>query len=100
MTIDGRLRRFTRSKNFRYGLPFISLLVLGSFGLSEFSSIVVTRREKNNMMLTAEEALDFQKKVKKVNVEDEFKKMQEQLDIENWENIRGPRPWEEPPKKV
>ena len=46
-------------------------------------------------MLTAEETLSFQKKKKQVDVEEEFMKLQEELDIEQWENKRGPRPWEE-----
>ncbi len=89
------LKNLTKSKNFRYGLPFVSLLVIGSFGLSEFSSIVITKREEKNRMLTAEEALAFQKTVEKVDVEEEYKKTMEKLDIDVWENKRGPRSWEQ-----
>ncbi len=85
---------FRRSKALKFGLPFVSLLVIGSFGLSEFTSINVKKREEKNRSLTAEEALQFQKKVKKVDVEEEFKDLNEKLDIEHWENKRGPRPWE------
>ena len=60
---------------------------------------MVTKREEKNRRLTAEEALAFQKKVTNVDVEEEFKKMQDKLDIDNWENKRGPRPWEEFPEK-
>lgn len=45
-------------------------------------------------MLTAEEMLSFQKKAEKVDLEEEFKRTNEKLDIERWENKRGPRPWE------
>ena len=83
-----------KNKGLRYGVPFVSLLVLGSFGLSEFTSITVKRREDRNRSLTAEEALSFQKKVKKVDVEKEYKELNKKLDIEHWENKRGPRPWE------
>uniref|UniRef100_A0A1A9UKX1 Uncharacterized protein n=1 Tax=Glossina austeni TaxID=7395 RepID=A0A1A9UKX1_GLOAU len=34
------------------------------------------------------------KKPEDVTIEREFEKIKK-LDIENWENIRGPRPWEE-----
>ena len=88
------LTKLRRSKFLRYGLPFISLLVLGSYGLSEFTSIVVRKREEKNRMLTAEEMLSFQKKTEKVDLEEEFKRTNEKLDIERWENKRGPRPWE------
>ena len=90
-----RLRGFTKGRTFRYGVPFVSLLVIGSFGLSEFTSIVVAKREEKNRRLSVEEALEFQKTVKKVDVREEYEKTMEKLDIENWENKRGPRPWEE-----
>lgn len=93
------LAQLRRSKFLRYGLPFISLLVLGSYGLSEFTSIVVKRREEKNRMLTAEEMLSFQKKVEKVDLEEEYQKTNEKLDIERWENKRGPRPWEQQQEK-
>ena len=93
--LRSRLKIITKSKGFRYGLPFVSLLVVGSFGLSEFSSIVIDKREEKNRMLSAEETLAFQKSVEKVDVEEEYQKTMEKLDIEHWENKRGPRPWEE-----
>ena len=73
----------------------ISFVVLGSYGLAEFTSIRVKKRDEKNRMLTAEETLKFQKKVEKVDVEEEYRKLQRDLDIESWENKRGPRPWEE-----
>lgn len=74
----------------------IGFVVLGSFGLSEFTSIRVQKRDERNRMLTAEETLSFMKKKERVDVEEEFHKMQEDLDIDTWENKRGPRPWEQP----
>jgi len=62
--------------------------------LSEFSSIVIAKREQKNRTLSAEEALAFQKTVKKIDVEEEYVRTMEKLDIDNWENKRGPRPWE------
>ena len=77
------------------GLPMIIFVVLGSYGLAGFTSIKVQKRDEKNRMLTAEETLSFQKKVKKVDVEEEYHKVLEDLDIEHWENKRGPRPWED-----
>ncbi len=95
---ESKMRRFfqyvRKSKALKFGLPFVSLLVIGSFGLSEFTAINVERRTQKNRSLTADEALEFQKKVKKVDVEKEFKELNKKLDIEHWENKRGPRPWE------
>ncbi len=88
-----------KSKALKFGLPFVSLLVIGSFGLSEFTAINVKKREEKNRSLTADEALEFQKKVKKVDVEQEYKDLNKKLDIEHWENKRGPRPWEDNQKQ-
>lgn len=90
------LRKITRNKSIRYGMPFISLLVVGSFGLSEFSSIVIAKREEKNRMLSTEEALAFlNPDIKKFDIEKEYEKTMNKLDIDHWENKRGPRPWEE-----
>ena len=94
-TVINKVRKVTRNKAFRYGLPFIGLIVIGSFGLSEFTSITVSKREEKNRMLTAEETLAYQKSVERVDVQEEYEKTKEKLDIEHWENKRGPRPWEQ-----
>lgn len=31
-----------------------------------------------------------------ISLESEYEKVKETLDIEHWEQKRGPRPWEEP----
>ena len=79
---------------FKFGLPLILFVVLGSFGLSEFTSLRVEKRDEKNRMLTAEETLKFQKKVQKVEIEQEFEDIKSKVNIDQWENKRGPRPWE------
>lgn len=73
----------------------IVFIVAGSYGLAQFTSIRVNKRDEKNRMLTAEETLSFQKKVMKVDIDAEYELIREKLDIDNWENKRGPRPWEE-----
>lgn len=34
-----------------------------------------------------------------ISLESEYEKVKETLDIEHWEQKRGPRPWEEPVQK-
>ena len=70
-------------------------MVVGSFGLAEFTSIRVQKRDEKTRMLTAEESLKFMKKKERVDVEEEFEVLMEKLDLDHWENKRGPRPWEE-----
>lgn len=72
-----------------------AFMVIGSFGLAEFTSIRVQKRDEKTRMLTAEESLQFMKKKERVDVEEEFEVLMQQLDIDHWENKRGPRPWEE-----
>ena len=128
-----------RSKFLRFGLPFLSFMIIGSFGLSEFTEIRVSirdsahgtlpisvflqvkRNDEKTHFLTAEESLQFQKKVyiyiarhththtqhytirkcythgiiiqvKSVDAEEELKRTLNELDIEHWVNKRVPRP--------
>ena len=37
--------------------------------------------------------------MRQVDIVEEYKEMQEHMDINNWENVRGPRPWEEDNEK-
>lgn len=89
------LQFIKRNRFLRFGLPMIAFVVLGSFGLSEFTSIRVKKRDEKNRMLSAEETLQFMKKKDKVVVEEEYETIMRELDIDHWENKRGPRPWEE-----
>ena len=36
---------------------------------------------------------------KDITLEDEYAKMKDTVDIDNWEQVRGPRPWEETDQK-
>lgn len=96
----GLFAQLRRSRLLLFGVPFVSLLVIGSFGLSEFTSMIHKRRDDKARMLTADEMLSYHKKIDNVDVEEEFKRLNEKLDIEHWENKRGPRPWEESEQKT
>jgi len=80
----------------KFGLPFVLFVVVGSFGLAEFTDIKIQRRDEKVQKVTAEEAKKYQAKKGKssVTLEDVYKNMQENLNIDDWENKRGPRPWE------
>ena len=84
-----------KSRFLKHGLPMIVFVIAASYGLVVFTSIRIKKRDEKNKLLTAEEMLSFQKKVKKVIVEEEYESIRKKLDIDNWENKRGPRPWEE-----
>ena len=86
-----------RNKFLLYGLPFVSLVVLLPYCLTEVMQVRIDKRDEKNRMLTVEEMLSFQKTRKNVNLgeEEEYKITMEKLDIEHWENKRVPRPWEQ-----
>ncbi|KFO24215.1 Cytochrome c oxidase assembly protein COX16 like protein, mitochondrial [Fukomys damarensis] len=69
MFTPGVMRVLRKNKTLRYGVPMLLLIVGGSFGLREFSQIRY-------------DAVKI-KKIKDATFED-------------WKNIRGPRPWEDP----
>ncbi|CAK1542123.1 unnamed protein product [Leptosia nina] len=86
------LKGYSTKKSVKYGLPFILFVVGGSFCLREWTQIRyqvsrvkgVSKEEAEKMGLNRE---------REVTLENTFEEIQK-LDIDNWENKRGPRPWE------
>lgn len=75
---------------------FKGLIVGGSFALKEFTEIKIKRRDEKTYRLNREEALKaLPNKGREVLIEEAYKDIAENLDIDHWENKRGPRPWEE-----
>ncbi|XP_010141528.1 PREDICTED: cytochrome c oxidase assembly protein COX16 homolog, mitochondrial-like [Buceros rhinoceros silvestris] len=66
-------------------------LVGGSFGLREFAQI---RYDVHKLHGKVDPALKEKLKQNTVTLESEYEKL-EKLDLDNWDNIRGPRPWED-----
>jgi len=90
----GWKRLFPKNRIFNFALPFFVLIIGGSFGMTYFSKIRYEHRAQKR--LTPDEAKEFGVKMKKpeeTSLENEFRRMQE-VDIDTWENKRGPRPWE------
>lgn len=87
------LDSFFKNKFIRYGLPFILLVVGGSFGLKEFSQI---RYDYRKVKFISPEELKKQgiemKPRGSVTIETEYKKLLEQVNLEDYENKRIPRP--------
>ncbi|KAM9477947.1 cytochrome c oxidase assembly protein COX16 homolog, mitochondrial isoform 2-T4 [Clarias gariepinus] len=87
-----QVRNLRRSRTVRYGVPMLMLVVGGSFGLREFTQIRYDAQKIKRKMDPALEA-----RVKShphTNIlQEEYEKLQ-QVDLDNWMNIRGPRPWE------
>ncbi|KAF7666975.1 hypothetical protein LDENG_00085070 [Lucifuga dentata] len=87
------LKALQRNKTFRYGIPMLLLVVGGSFGLREFTQIRYDAQKiKKKLDPSLEAKVNMQKQP--VMLEEEYEKLKD-LNLEEWKNIRGPRPWED-----
>ncbi|XP_034713525.1 cytochrome c oxidase assembly protein COX16 homolog, mitochondrial isoform X2 [Etheostoma cragini] len=69
------------------------LVVGGSFGLREFTQI---RYDAQRIRKKLDPSLEAKVNVQKQSamLEEEYEKLKE-VNLEEWRNIRGPRPWED-----
>uniref|UniRef100_A0A3P9INX0 Cytochrome c oxidase assembly protein COX16 homolog, mitochondrial n=1 Tax=Oryzias latipes TaxID=8090 RepID=A0A3P9INX0_ORYLA len=87
------LRTLRRNKTLKYGVPMLLLVVGGSFGLREFSQIRYDAQKiKKRLDPSLAAKLNPQKQA--VILEEEYEKLKEK-NLDEWKNIRGPRPWED-----
>ncbi|XP_051813424.1 cytochrome c oxidase assembly protein COX16 homolog, mitochondrial [Acanthochromis polyacanthus] len=87
------LRTLQKNKTVKYGIPMLLLVVGGSFGLREFTQIRYDAQKLKRKMDPALEAkVNMQRQ--SVILEEEYEKLKE-LNLDEWKNIRGPRPWED-----
>uniref|UniRef100_A0A1A7X952 Cytochrome c oxidase assembly protein COX16 homolog, mitochondrial n=1 Tax=Iconisemion striatum TaxID=60296 RepID=A0A1A7X952_9TELE len=87
------LRTLQRNKTVKYGVPMLLLIVGGSFGLREFTQIRYDAQKfRKKLDPSLEAKVDVQKQP--VMLEEEYEKLKE-MKMDEWKNIRGPRPWED-----
>jgi len=93
---------FGTKRFLKYGTPMFIFMLAGSYGLSEFTDLRVKQREENSRFLTAEESKKFLKQDKKPveSLDSMLEKMNDKVNIEKWEQVRGPRIWEEETLKI
>ncbi|XP_026741437.1 cytochrome c oxidase assembly protein COX16 homolog, mitochondrial [Trichoplusia ni] len=82
----------SKRKTYRYGLPFILFMVGGSFGLREWTQIRYQFSQVKGVSKDEAEKMGLHRE-NEVTLEKTYEEIQK-LDIDNWENKRGPRPWE------
>nr|XP_023691742.1 cytochrome c oxidase assembly protein COX16 homolog, mitochondrial [Paramormyrops kingsleyae]XP_023691743.1 cytochrome c oxidase assembly protein COX16 homolog, mitochondrial [Paramormyrops kingsleyae]XP_023691744.1 cytochrome c oxidase assembly protein COX16 homolog, mitochondrial [Paramormyrops kingsleyae] len=82
-----------KNKTIKYGIPMVLLVVGGSFGLREFTQI---RYDEQKIKKKLDPALEARVNVQNQSVilNEEYEKLKG-LNIDDWKNIRGPRPWED-----
>ncbi|XP_012944801.1 cytochrome c oxidase assembly protein COX16 homolog, mitochondrial [Aplysia californica] len=88
------LDAYSKRKFIRLGIPFVVFVAGGSFFLKQFASLRYEFRK--GKMLTKEEAESMGLKTVDVKIaSQEMLKEVEKADLDQWQNIRGPRPWED-----
>lgn len=84
----------------RHLLPFLALVVGSFVGLAQFRKLNYKYNRHDASLLTQEQlsqggmsADDYQHLMAQ-SLQNEYEKIKKEIDIDNWKNIRGPRPWE------
>lgn len=89
-------QKLLQNKHFKYGVPFLIAVIGGSFGLQFYSQLrydVYKQRHIITKTQALREAIGANKKP--TTIEEEYEDYKKNVDIDNWKNIRGPRPWDE-----
>ncbi|PHH76328.1 hypothetical protein CDD80_1597 [Ophiocordyceps camponoti-rufipedis] len=72
-TLGGRYRALMKKHSFlAFGLPFISIIVAGSFVLTKATAIRYERHDRRVRQLSKEEELGMQKGGRKVDMREEY----------------------------
>ncbi|XP_034053708.1 cytochrome c oxidase assembly protein COX16 homolog, mitochondrial [Gymnodraco acuticeps] len=87
------LKALKKNRTIKYGVPMLLLVVGGSFGLREFTQI---RYDSQRIRKKLDPSLEAKVNVERqpVILEEEYEKIKK-VNMEEWRNIRGPRPWED-----
>ncbi|XP_012272609.1 cytochrome c oxidase assembly protein COX16 homolog, mitochondrial [Orussus abietinus] len=94
LTFLNNVIKFLNRKNNRLAIPFLIFVFGGSLGLREFADL---RYKYRNVAPVREELERTGVKLrdrKETTIEAAYEKLKE-VDLDNWENKRIPRPWEE-----
>ncbi|KAK5635752.1 hypothetical protein RRF57_011464 [Xylaria bambusicola] len=73
-----------------FGLPFMSIIVAGSFVLTPATAIRYERHDRKVRQLTRDEELGIGKGGRKVNIKDEYYRLAAK-DLDDWEQKRVKR---------
>lgn len=87
---------FYKSKQFRNQfLPFMILLIGGSFFLKEFTKLRYKYKKVTEYNVYKEAEAMGIPITKPRSLEEEYERTMSKIDLDNWENVRIPRPWDE-----
>lgn len=81
------LARAKRNSLLYFGVPCFATMYLGLHFLTQFNSIRFEQTDRRKKEVSAEEALQSQGRKRKVNMQDEYYRLQH-IDVDNWEQKR------------
>ncbi|KAL7800154.1 cytochrome c oxidase assembly protein COX16 [Trichoderma ceciliae] len=73
-----------------FGLPFIAVIVAGSFVLTPATAIRYEKHDRKVRQLTKDEELNVRRAARKVDMKDEYYRLAGR-DLDNWEQKRVER---------
>ncbi|KAI0475824.1 cytochrome c oxidase assembly protein COX16-domain-containing protein [Xylariaceae sp. FL0804] len=74
-----------------FGLPFLTVMVVGSFVLTPATAVRYERYDRKVRQLTREEELGIHRNAHKPSLQEEYFKLSGGKDYNNWEQKRAPR---------
>ncbi|KAL1929614.1 hypothetical protein VTP01DRAFT_1752 [Rhizomucor pusillus] len=74
-----------------FGLPFVTIIVAGSFGLAQLTQTRYDHRDMKVKQVAKEESLGMAKNRRKLSIQEEYWRLQAKTD-EDWEQVRIERP--------
>lgn len=87
-------KKLKANKHFKYGLPFLLSVVGSSVALMHYSQVKYDIKNERHIISKTKELQAMIGPVKQVSLEEEYEHYKKTVDLDNWKNIRGPRPWE------
>ncbi|KAF3048900.1 Cytochrome oxidase assembly [Didymella keratinophila] len=90
-TLAAKYRKALQKHPFAlFGLPFLTTIVAGSFLLTPATALRYERYDRKNQQISQEEAMGLGQNRRKVNMKDEYYRLQAK-DLEDWEQRRVKR---------
>lgn len=87
-----KLSKIGKNKHFKFGAPFVIMIVGSAYGLKYYSEVRFQLQEERHIMSKTKELQKLT--TKQHTIEEEYEDYKKTVDLDDWKNIRGPRPWE------
>lgn len=90
-SLYGRYLARMRKNSFIYfGIPFFAMMLLGTHFMTQFAAVRYEQHDRKQTEVTSEEALQMHTNKRKVDMREEFYRLQH-MDLDNWEQKRVQR---------